>query len=57
MVPVMIKDMRMIIPIRCKFEVNSSFIPTADNNAHPAGLSAFTILLIYLFVLNLLRTL
>lgn len=45
------------IPIRCKLEVNISFIPTADNNAQPAGFKAFTTLWIYRLDLNLSRIL
>ena len=49
----MINVVRMIVPIRCKFEENKSLINTADNSAHPVGFSVLIILFTYEFVLNL----
>ena len=49
----MIKAISINIPIRWRFDVNKSFIKTADNKAQPVAFNVLITFCIYEFVLNL----
>ena len=48
---------KIIVPIKCKFDVNNNFMPTAVSSAQPAAFMPLIAPCTVLFVLNLSKTL